>query len=241
MLSYSDEEYTQYLQDPAWSRADTDLLFRLCSQYDLRFITIHDRFEEQCTAAQFQFARVHITGDPVASGVKHEDVGTATAAGGLSGNGDVAVGGVKAEPDQAGGGDQDQRMVDDEEEPDGVGDSSSSSSFSSESSASSASDSSPSSSTSASSAWSSTALPRGTPLQALPVDVESVVSAVSSAALAPKSIEDLKQRYYAIQRILLTLRNGNESGVFLFLTPSVCRFCSLLLVSRSLGERNKCV
>ncbi len=44
MLSYTEAEYEAHLQDPGWTKSDTDRLFSLCRQYDLRFFVIHDRF-----------------------------------------------------------------------------------------------------------------------------------------------------------------------------------------------------
>lgn len=51
VIKYSDEEYKKYLalnlDDPRkvkWSKPDTDLLFSLCEQFQLRFINITDRF-----------------------------------------------------------------------------------------------------------------------------------------------------------------------------------------------------
>lgn len=55
--NYSDQEYRDVIQplpvpvtedgEPKrvrWSRPDTDLLFRLCEQFQLRFVVIADRF-----------------------------------------------------------------------------------------------------------------------------------------------------------------------------------------------------
>ncbi|CAM6121282.1 unnamed protein product [Calypogeia fissa] len=44
VVRYTDEEYAKYLPDPNWSRQETDQLFDLCEQFDLRFIIIADRF-----------------------------------------------------------------------------------------------------------------------------------------------------------------------------------------------------
>ncbi|KAL1928834.1 hypothetical protein VTP01DRAFT_2620 [Rhizomucor pusillus] len=41
---YTNEEYDKYLTDPDWSREETDYLFSLCRQFDLRFPVIHDRY-----------------------------------------------------------------------------------------------------------------------------------------------------------------------------------------------------
>lgn len=59
MLRYSDQEYATLLRDDTslkdpktklhfgWSREETDLLMRLAQKYDLRFIVIQDRFNDQ--------------------------------------------------------------------------------------------------------------------------------------------------------------------------------------------------
>eukprot|EP00252_Welwitschia_mirabilis_P021981 TRINITY_DN5801_c0_g1_i6.p1 TRINITY_DN5801_c0_g1~~TRINITY_DN5801_c0_g1_i6.p1 ORF type:complete len:504 (+),score=73.23 TRINITY_DN5801_c0_g1_i6:121-1512(+) len=44
IVRYTDEEYNKYLTDPNWTREETDQLFDLCEQFDLRFIVIADRF-----------------------------------------------------------------------------------------------------------------------------------------------------------------------------------------------------
>ncbi|TPX30105.1 hypothetical protein SmJEL517_g06254 [Synchytrium microbalum] len=45
ILEYSDDEYTKFLVDEQWSKEETDYLFKLCKQYELRFIIITDRYE----------------------------------------------------------------------------------------------------------------------------------------------------------------------------------------------------
>lgn len=49
IITYTDEEYEKYLTDPMWSKQETDQLFDLCKQYDLRFILIADRFPSSRT------------------------------------------------------------------------------------------------------------------------------------------------------------------------------------------------
>lgn len=44
VVRYTDEEYAKYLSDSNWTREETDQLFDLCEQFDLRFIIIADRF-----------------------------------------------------------------------------------------------------------------------------------------------------------------------------------------------------
>ncbi|KAJ8324672.1 hypothetical protein BDV3_004909 [Batrachochytrium dendrobatidis] len=45
IMTYTDEEYESYLQDPSWTREETDQLFLLCKEFELRFFVIADRFE----------------------------------------------------------------------------------------------------------------------------------------------------------------------------------------------------
>jgi len=45
VAAYSEMEYQQMLHDEAWTRAETDYLFQMCNEYDLRFIVIHDRWD----------------------------------------------------------------------------------------------------------------------------------------------------------------------------------------------------
>ncbi|CAO3651872.1 unnamed protein product [Cunninghamella blakesleeana] len=45
IAEYTDEEYDKYLIDTDWSKEETNYLFQLCRQFDLRFPVISDRFE----------------------------------------------------------------------------------------------------------------------------------------------------------------------------------------------------
>jgi hypothetical protein len=42
--SYTDNEYEQYLHDKEWTRPETDVLFDLCRRFELKFLIIHDRW-----------------------------------------------------------------------------------------------------------------------------------------------------------------------------------------------------
>ncbi|KAI9000718.1 hypothetical protein BD414DRAFT_472532 [Trametes punicea] len=42
---YSQDEYNRLLEDPKWTKEETDYLFELVRQYDGRFYVIHDRYE----------------------------------------------------------------------------------------------------------------------------------------------------------------------------------------------------
>ncbi|KAI0329529.1 hypothetical protein GY45DRAFT_1279515 [Cubamyces sp. BRFM 1775] len=42
---YSQDEYSRLLEDPKWTREETDYLFELVRQYDGRFYVVHDRYE----------------------------------------------------------------------------------------------------------------------------------------------------------------------------------------------------
>ena len=48
VIPYTDQDYEEYLKDlnPGWNRVDTDKLWELCQQFDLRFIIISDRWEQ---------------------------------------------------------------------------------------------------------------------------------------------------------------------------------------------------
>jgi len=45
VLDYTNEQYTKYFNnDPNWTREDTDTLWNLCKEFDLRFVVVADRF-----------------------------------------------------------------------------------------------------------------------------------------------------------------------------------------------------
>ncbi|KAI5082162.1 hypothetical protein GOP47_0001905 [Adiantum capillus-veneris] len=44
VVRYTEEEYKKVPVDPKWTKQETDQLFELCEQFDLRFIVIADRF-----------------------------------------------------------------------------------------------------------------------------------------------------------------------------------------------------
>ncbi|KAI8927678.1 hypothetical protein BC831DRAFT_451797 [Entophlyctis helioformis] len=46
VMTYTDDEYEQHLTDPSWTREETDHLFQLCRDYELRFFVIADRYEQ---------------------------------------------------------------------------------------------------------------------------------------------------------------------------------------------------
>ena len=48
---YTAEEYAQFLQDPAWTKDETDYLFDLVERYDMRWPVIADRFDFQTAQA----------------------------------------------------------------------------------------------------------------------------------------------------------------------------------------------
>eukprot|EP00850_Spirogloea_muscicola_P001146 SM000004S15016 [mRNA] locus=s4:771019:774750:- [translate_table: standard] len=48
MVRYTEDEYLQQLHDPRWSKDETDHLFDLCARFDLRFIVIADRYQQNC-------------------------------------------------------------------------------------------------------------------------------------------------------------------------------------------------
>ncbi|EPY51685.1 Swr1 complex subunit Swc4 [Schizosaccharomyces cryophilus OY26] len=42
---YTEEEYRELLEDEDWSKEETDYLFKLCREFDLRFFVIADRYQ----------------------------------------------------------------------------------------------------------------------------------------------------------------------------------------------------
>jgi len=42
--TYSQEEYTQLMEDPEWTKEETDYLFNLIHEYDCRFYIVTDRY-----------------------------------------------------------------------------------------------------------------------------------------------------------------------------------------------------
>ncbi|KAF8742882.1 SANT/Myb-like domain of DAMP1, partial [Rhizoctonia solani] len=45
IYTYSTDEYNKLLQDPDWSREETDYLFQIAREYDVRFFVMYDRYE----------------------------------------------------------------------------------------------------------------------------------------------------------------------------------------------------
>ncbi|KAK6118130.1 hypothetical protein DH2020_048114 [Rehmannia glutinosa] len=54
VVKYTDEEYEKYLTDPAWTKEETDQLFDLCEQFDLRFVVVADRFPSSKTVEELK-------------------------------------------------------------------------------------------------------------------------------------------------------------------------------------------
>ncbi|KAG6545917.1 hypothetical protein Mapa_012573 [Marchantia paleacea] len=54
IVRYTDEEYDKYLEHENWTREETDQLFDLCEQLDLRFIVIADRFPHSRTPEELK-------------------------------------------------------------------------------------------------------------------------------------------------------------------------------------------
>lgn len=54
VVKYTDEEYEKHLADPMWTKEETDQLFELCKQFDLRFIVIADRFPSSRTVEELK-------------------------------------------------------------------------------------------------------------------------------------------------------------------------------------------
>lgn len=45
IYDYSMDEYTRLLEDPDWSKEETDYLFQMVKEYDARFFVIDDRYQ----------------------------------------------------------------------------------------------------------------------------------------------------------------------------------------------------
>ncbi|KAF5732065.1 SWR1-complex protein 4-like isoform X1 [Tripterygium wilfordii] len=54
VVKYTDEEYEKHLTNPMWTKEETDVLFSLCEQFDLRFIVIADRFPSSRTVEELK-------------------------------------------------------------------------------------------------------------------------------------------------------------------------------------------
>ncbi|KAK2968312.1 hypothetical protein RJ640_021701, partial [Escallonia rubra] len=54
VIKYTDEEYEKYLTDPTWTKEETDQLFDLCQQFDLRFVVVADRFQSSRTVEELK-------------------------------------------------------------------------------------------------------------------------------------------------------------------------------------------
>ncbi|KAL5259325.1 hypothetical protein ACHWQZ_G009685 [Mnemiopsis leidyi] len=52
ILKYTDEQYNGVLQQPGWTRANTDHLIDLANRFDLRFIVMQDRWDKQTHGAR---------------------------------------------------------------------------------------------------------------------------------------------------------------------------------------------
>ncbi|XP_062115249.1 SWR1-complex protein 4 isoform X2 [Humulus lupulus] len=54
IVQYTDEEYEKHLTDSTWTKEETDQLFNLCKQFDLRFVVIADRFPTSRTVEELK-------------------------------------------------------------------------------------------------------------------------------------------------------------------------------------------
>lgn len=45
--TYTDEEYENHLKTDKWSREETDYLFEVCRQFDIRWPIVYDRFDSK--------------------------------------------------------------------------------------------------------------------------------------------------------------------------------------------------
>lgn len=54
VIKYTDEEYEKFLEDPAWTREETDQLFDSCARFDLRFVVIADKLPYSRTVEELK-------------------------------------------------------------------------------------------------------------------------------------------------------------------------------------------
>ncbi|XP_023004539.1 SWR1-complex protein 4-like [Cucurbita maxima] len=54
IVKYTDEDYEKYLNEPSWTKEETDQLFDLCERFDLRFVVIADRFPSTRTVEELK-------------------------------------------------------------------------------------------------------------------------------------------------------------------------------------------
>ncbi|KAF9103555.1 swr complex subunit [Mortierella sp. GBA35] len=199
LISFSPDEYISHLKDPDWTLEETSYLWDLCRRFDLRWVVIQDRYEWPPQEAD-RLALQYYNGNNL---VISENADTATKAGGPAA--------------AAASGSVDTTMTD-------VG----AASGSGESSAKTAitpvgglNDTSAQASTSTAAATAAAAAtPSATGTKPTPsgsTSAPSTSTASTSKAVAtitpPKirSMEDLKHRYYAINRILTKIRMSDAS------------------------------
>ncbi|XP_047312282.1 SWR1-complex protein 4 [Impatiens glandulifera] len=54
IIKYTEEEYEKHLNDPTWTKEETDELFDLCERFDLRFVVVADRFPSSRTVEELK-------------------------------------------------------------------------------------------------------------------------------------------------------------------------------------------
>ncbi|OIW17440.1 hypothetical protein TanjilG_22552 [Lupinus angustifolius] len=54
IIKYTEEEYEKHLNDPMWTKEETDQLFDFCERFDLRFVVIADRFPSSRTVEELK-------------------------------------------------------------------------------------------------------------------------------------------------------------------------------------------
>ncbi|KAE9615892.1 putative transcription factor MYB-HB-like family [Lupinus albus] len=54
IVKYTEEEYEKHLNDPMWTKEETDQLFDFCERFDLRFVVIADRFPSSRTVEELK-------------------------------------------------------------------------------------------------------------------------------------------------------------------------------------------
>ncbi|KAF9347774.1 swr complex subunit [Mortierella sp. NVP85] len=75
---FTAEDYTSYLQDPDWTLEETNYLWDMCRRFDLRWVVIQDRYEwppqEQDRMALSYYNGNNVAGNPFSNTVNTVDV-----------------------------------------------------------------------------------------------------------------------------------------------------------------------
>ncbi|KAF9900353.1 swr complex subunit [Linnemannia zychae] len=188
LISFSPEEYTSHLKDPDWTLEETSYLWDLCRRFDLRWVVIQDRYEwppqeADRLALQYYNGNNLVISENGDTDAKKEDEDTPMkdATAGILGSGESPI---KATTSTVGGDTSGQAAT-----------------------------------TDISTATTTTTTTTTTTATTTPASGSKPVASTAStskvvATITPaktRSMEDLKHRYYAINRILTKLRMSDAS------------------------------